>query len=396
MRMAVVTTSNKRVAVIHEWLTDWGGSEAVTTAILEAYPAAHLHALFNHLSLRDLERLQNRPITTTFLQLLPGMRKHFWYWLWLMPYAVEKLDMRQHDIILSSSHAFAKGVLTSAEQFHVSYVHSPMRYAWDLYHDYLEDYGLTRGIKGTLAHVMFHHLRQWDRSTANNVDLFLANSAYVARRIWRAYRRPAVVLHPPVDVERIPFAADKEDFYLTVSRLVSYKRVDLIVQAFAKMPQRRLVVIGDGPESAHLRAMNLPNVSFLGYQPDDIVHDHLVRARAFLFAAIEDFGITPVEAQAAGTPVIAYGRGGALETVCGLDGKNPPTGLFFDQQDATFLSAAIERFEACGNEISAQACRDNAMNFTRVRFIERFGSLVENGYAAWRYGETLNNHPDCL
>lgn len=384
-----MTTSNKRVAVIHEWLTDWGGSEAVTAAILEALPSAHLHALFNHLSPNDLARLSNRPVTTTFLQSLPGMRKHFWYWLWLMPYAVEKLDLRQHEIIISSSHAFAKGVLTSAEQFHVSYVHSPMRYAWDLYHDYLEDYGLTRGIKGVLAHAMFHHLRQWDRNTANNVDLFLANSAYVARRIWRTYRRPAVVLHPPVDVERIPFAAEKEDFYLTVSRLVSYKRVDLIVQTFAQMPQRRLVVIGDGPESARLRAMSLPNVSFLGYQPDAVVHDHLARARAFLFAATEDFGITPVEAQAAGTPVIAYGRGGALETVRGLDGDKPPTGLFFDQQEAAALVAAIKRFEACSSEITAQACRDHALGFARARFVERFGTLVESGYAAWLHSETL-------
>lgn len=383
-----VASKAPRLAIIHEWLTDWGGSEAVTAAMLDALPDAKLHALFNFLSPADRARLGDRAVTTTFLQSLPGMRNRFWYYLGLMPYAVESMDLRDHDVVVSSSHAFAKGVLTNADQLHLSYVHSPMRYAWDLHHEYMDDYGLRSGPKAWFARWLFHRLRLWDMRTANGVDLFLANSRHVARRIWKTYRRPSRVLYPPVDVSRFNVAHDKEDYYLVVSRLVSYKKVGLIVDAFAALPDKRLVVIGDGPEMAKVGAGATPNVQLLGRQSDAVVADYMRKARAFVFAAKEDFGITPVEAQACGTPVIAYGAGGALETVRGLDVADAAaTGVFFASQSVESIRAAIAHFENNRARITADACRANAESFSRERFQREFASIVDAAVGCWRKGD---------
>jgi glycosyltransferase involved in cell wall biosynthesis len=266
--MAQAELADPRIHYVHEWLTEWGGSEDVTRAMLQAVPGAALHATIDFLKDADRRKFGAIPIRTTFLQKAPFARDRFWHYLPLTPLAVETHDLRGAQVILSSSHAFAKGVLTTAEQLHVSYVHSPMRYAWDLHHEYLADYRLDRGLKGLLARYMFHRLRQWDRQTANNVDLFLANSRHVQRRIWRAYRRVAQVLHPPVAVSRFRFEPRKGDHYVTVSRLVSYKRIDLLLEAFRAMPQRKLVVIGDGAygDSAALAAMS-ERVNLEGAEP---------------------------------------------------------------------------------------------------------------------------------
>lgn len=370
-----------RVACVHEWLTDWGGSEDVTRAMLQAVPAASLHATIDFLSPDNRARLGGVPIHTTFLQKMPWARTGFWHYLPLTPLAVETHDLRAAQVIVSSSHAFAKGVLTSAEQLHVSYVHSPMRYAWDLHQQYLEDYGLASGAKGLLARYLFHRLRAWDRATANNVDLFLANSHHVRRRIWRTYRREAQVLYPPVATDRFTFEARKQDHYVTVSRLVSYKRIDLMLQAFRAMPQRKLFVIGDGPELPRLQAMCPPNVTLLGWQPSEVVQQHLASARAFLFAAHEDFGISPVEAQACGTPVIAYGVGGAAETVRDLRSMAEPTGLLFDAQTAASLAAAVEAFD--GAAIDPQACRAWAERFSEQRFQAQYRQCIGQAWDAW-------------
>ena len=372
-----------KIHLAHEWLTEWGGSEDVTRLMLDCFPGSSLSATINFLSPSNRARLNVADIQTTFLQRVPFVAKHFWNYLPLTPLAVESLDLRGADLIISSSHAFAKGVLTTAQQLHISYVHSPMRYAWDLHHQYLADYKLDRGIKGMLARYMFHRLRLWDRQTANNVDLFLANSRHVQQRIWRTYRRPSRVLYPPVRTAMFTLQSLKEDFYVTVSRLVSYKRIDLIVDAFAAMPQRKLVVIGDGPEAAELRRRCPANVTLLGWQPDEVVQNYLGTARCFIFAAHEDFGISPLEAQACGTPVIAYGVGGATETVHDLHKHAHPTGLLFPEQTARCIVDAVEAFEQAGPVFDPQVCREWAETFSEDNFQRSFTNLVHEAWDCW-------------
>ena len=371
-------------AVVHEWLTDWGGSEDVTRAILACLPQARLFATIDFLSRQDRARLGAPEISTTFLQRAPGARKRFWNYLPLTPLAVETHDLREAQVIVSSSHAFAKGVLTTAEQLHVSYVHSPMRYAWDLHHQYLADYKVGRGLKGLIARQIFHRLRLWDRQTANNVDLFLANSRHVQQRIWRTYRRPSRVIYPPVRTDQFTVQTQKEDHYVTVSRLVSYKRIDVMLDAFRSMPSRKLIVIGDGPEMPAMRANCPPNVTLMGWQSDQVVQQHLRSAKAFLFAAHEDFGISPVEAQACGTPVIAYGAGGSLETVRDLHASVRPTGLLFPQQTAASLVEAVDYFENAGPVFDSQVCREWAEQFGEARFKREFSACVDQAWSLWR------------
>lgn len=379
-----MTNPKPKTHLAHEWLTEWGGSEDVTRLMLDCLPGSSLSATINFLSAGNRARLNVADIQTTFLQRAPFIEKRFWNYLPLTPLAIESLDLREADLIISSSHAFAKGVLATAQQLHISYVHSPMRYAWDLHHQYLADYKLDRGLKGLLARYMFHRLRMWDRQTANNVDLFLANSRHVQQRIWRTYRRPSRVLYPPVRIDSFKPQEKKEDFYVTVSRLVSYKRIDLIVDAFATMPNRHLVVIGDGPEASALKQRCPANVTLLGWQPDEVVGQYLAAAKAFVFAAHEDFGISPVEAQACGTPVIAYGVGGAVETVCDVRQSATPTGLLFHEQTVSSLVNAVEEFERVSNQISAEACRVWAEKFSESAFRQSFTTLVNEAWDCWK------------
>lgn len=373
-----------RVGVVHEWLVEWGGSESVTRCILNCCPEAELHATIDYLSPESRALLPVRTIHTTFLQNAPFVRTAFWKYLPITSLAVETHQLGECELIVSSSHAFAKGVLTTAEQLHISYVHSPMRYAWDLHHQYMADYKLDRGLKGALARWMFHRLRMWDRQTANNVDLFLANSRHVQQRIWRTYRRRSRVLYPPVRTSAFKLQPVKQDFYVTVSRLVSYKRIDVIVEAFRLMPQRKLVVIGGGPDLETLRRNCPANVELMGWQPDDVVQDYLGRAKAFVFAAHEDFGISPVEAQACGTPVIAYGVGGSRETVRCLHDLPQPTGLFFLQQTPQALAAAVQEFEDAGAVFDPYACRQWAETFSEERFEREFSELIGRAWQLWR------------
>jgi len=261
--------------------------------------------------------------------------------------------------------------------------YSPMRYAWDLQHQYLRETGLDRGVKGALARWMLHRMRIWDQRTAGGVDNFIAISRFIARRIWKVYRRESTVIYPPVDIDAFTPEGPRENFYVTASRMVPYKRIDLIVEAFAAMPERQLVVIGDGPEARRIRARSAPNVRFLGQQAPTGLRDHLRRARAFVFAAEEDFGIAPLEAQACGTPVIAFGKGGALETVVGLEGAEP-SGVFFAEQSVSSIREAVERFEQEAGRITADACRANALRFGPDRFRKEFRSYVDDQLARFR------------
>lgn len=355
-----------KIALVHEWLVTCAGSERVLAELIKVFPEADLFSVVDFLSDEDREKLGGKHARCTFIQHLPYAKKRFRSYLPLMPLAIEQLDLSSYDLIVSSSHAVAKGVLTGPHQLHISYVHSPIRYAWDLQHQYLRESGLNTGAKSWVTRWLLHKMRMWDVRTANGVDQFLANSHFIRRRIRKAYGRDAKVVYPPVDVQSFPMSSDKEDFYLTASRLVPYKRVDLIVEAFGQMPERRLVVVGDGPQFARIKAAARRNVKLLGYVPDDELRDLMCRARAFIFAAEEDFGIVPVEAQACGTPVIAYARGGALETI--VEGGTSPTGIFFPHQVAESLCAAVDEFERSSSKFAPIACRQNAERFSSERF----------------------------
>ena len=297
-----------------------------------------------------------------------------------MPLAIEQLDMSGHDVVLSSSHAVAKGVLTGPDQLHISYVHSPIRYAWDLQHQYLRESGLSKGLKGLIAKYLLHKIRLWDYRTANGVDHFIANSKFISRRIHKVYGRSSDVIYPPVDVKNFTLNENKEDYYFTASRLVPYKRIDLIVDAFNEMPDKKLVVIGDGSEMDKIKSKVEKNIEILGYQPNNIMQEHMKNAKAFVFAAEEDFGITPVEAQACGTPVIAFGKGGVLETINSIDNIKP-TGIFFDEQNPKSIIESVKKFESLQGVFEPVECRRNAEKFSEERFRNEINAYVRDKWA---------------
>ena len=376
-----------RIALIHDWFDSYYGSERVVEQILRCFPDADLFALVDFVPEGQRGFLGGRSVTTSFIQRLPFARRGFRGYLPLMPLAVEQFDLGGYDLVLSSSHAVAKGVLTGPGQPHLSYVHAPIRYAWEYQHQYLRESDLARSPKSWLIRLLLHRIRLWDRQTANGVDRFLANSAFIARRIWKIYRRESAVVHPPVDVAAFPFREAKGDYYLAVSRFVPYKRTEAIVEAFRELPDRRLVVVGEGPGLGRARAQAASNVDLLGRVPGERLVQLMQGAKALVFAAEEDFGITPVEAQAAGTPVIAYGAGGALETVRGLD-QAAPTGLFFDAQEPAAIAAAVRTFERDGRGIRPRDCHAHARRFAPEAFRHAY---VREVVDLWRAeGNTLS------
>lgn len=380
-----------KYALVHEWLTPkaTGGSELVVREILN-HIDADLYALIDFESTNPESYLFGRQIGTTFLQHFPLARNGVQKYLPLLPLAIEQLDLRAYEVILSSSHTVAKGVLTNSRQLHVCYCHTPMRFAWDLTFDYLHSSPMGRGPQGILTRFLLHQMRQWDVMTANRVDCFIANSRNTARRIWRCYRRSAKVIYPPVNVDRFPFLTSKQDFYVTVSRLVSYKQISLIVRAFNQL-KRPLVVIGTGPELLAIRSLAQPHVQVLGWQPNDVVEKYMAQAKAFIYAAYEDFGIAPIEAQACGTPVIAYGAGGTLETV--RDIRQYPetgTGLLFDLQTEAALVEAVEKFDACQARMNPEVARSHSAQFAPQVFAERFLTFLDQ--ASLKHHKKISSH----
>lgn len=374
-----------KIAIVADWLTTYAGSERVLEQMIACFPQADVFAVVDFVPKAERGFLQGKRPHTTFIQKLPGARKYARHYLPLMPLAIEQLDLSAYDLILSSSHAVAKGVIVGPDQLHISYVHSPIRYAWDLQHQYLRESGLESGLKSWLVRVLLHRIRLWDQRTQYGVDEFIANSGFIARRIHRVYGRSATVIYPPVDVAAFTLNTAKEDFYLAASRLVPYKRMDLIVEAFSQMPDKKLVLIGDGPDMDKIRAKAGANVKIMGYQPFSVLKDHMQRARAFVFAAEEDFGIAPVEAQACGTPVIAFGKGGALETVRGLGVVDTnPTGIFFAEQTVASITAAVAEFEQNATAFDPAAIRQHAEGFSVAHFKDAYQSFVLNKMAQWQ------------
>lgn len=379
-----------KIAIIHDWLVTYAGAERVLEEMLKCYPEADLFSIIDFLPEGGRGFIMNKPVNTSFIQSLPYAKNKYRHYLPLMTLAVEQFDLSEYDLIISSSHAVAKGVLTGPDQLHICMCYSPIRYAWDLQHQYLRESGLQRGVKGWLVKWILHRIRMWDLRTANGVDEFIAISRFIGRRIHKVYRRESTVIYPPVYIDRYTLNEDKEDFYITASRMVPYKKIDLIVEAFSSMPERKLVIIGDGPDYDKIQEKAGPNVQLLGYQSDEILREYLQRASAFVFAAEEDFGIAPLEAQACGTPVIAFGKGGALETIISdvnLENGRQLTGVFFGEQTKESLCAAVKEFESRITEFLPSACRENAIRFSPERFRSEFSSFVQQ--AITRFNSTL-------
>ncbi|SBT18963.1 GDP-mannose-dependent alpha-(1-6)-phosphatidylinositol monomannoside mannosyltransferase [Marinomonas gallaica] len=362
-----------KVAIVHDWLVAWAGAEKVLEQMLDIWPQADIYCMVDTLSSTgEVAVLKGKNITPSFIQGLPFAKKHYRLWLPLMPLAVEQFDLSGYDLVVSSSHAVAKGVITGPDTYHLCYCYSPMRYAWDLQHEYLRGAtSLLSKLKQWPMRYLLHRLRLWDVASSLRPDKIVAISNYIARRIDKCYRRKADVVYPPVDTERLtPYyipTEQKKSYYIAASRLVPYKRIQLIAEAFAQMPDKSLIIIGDGPERPALERYlaTLPstqtNVSYLGYQEDDDLYRYLSEARAMIFAAEEDFGILPVEAQAVGTPVIAFGRGGATETVV-----SNKTGLFFNEASRAGIIDAVAMFEA--KTWDSQQCVHNAEKFSNAVF----------------------------
>lgn len=373
-----------KIAVVHEWLLVEAGAEKVLSEILNLYPEADLFCLLDFLPSQERGFIGHRVTRTSFIQKMPFAKERYRLYLPLMPLAIEQFDLSDYDLVISCNYAVAKGVITGPNQLHISYIHSPMRYAWDLQFQYLRQAKLESGVKSWLARWILHKMRLWDSRTAHGVDHYIANSKFIAQRVKKVYGREAAIIYPPVDVDYFtPGEEKREDFYLTVSRLVSYKHIDVLVEAFARMPERQLVIIGDGPEKERLIKQAGENVTLLGHLTAPEMREYMRKARAFLFAAEEDFGIVPLEAQACGTPVIAYGRGGVRETIVSLDdcGTNVPTGIFFSEQTAESVIEAICRFAKDEGNFSTQACRENSLRFSLTIFRRKFKEFVTLQYS---------------
>jgi glycosyltransferase involved in cell wall biosynthesis len=381
----------KKIAIVQDWFTTFAGSEKVVEQLLQLYPQAELFSLIDFLPQKDRAFFGDKAVHTSFLQKMPLAQKYYRFYLPLMPLAIEQIDLSGYELIISSCHAVSKGVLTGPEQLHISYIHTPMRYAWDMQDEYLSGLG---AVQAALARLVLHYIRSWDAVAANRPDRLITNSKFIARRIQKTYRRKADVIYPPVDTDYFMLAdKQKEDFYLCASRLVSYKRVDLIAQTFQNMPDKKLVIIGDGEDAQKIKRLCGPNITWLGYQPAEVLRDYMQRCRAFVFAAKEDFGIMPLEAQACGTAVIAYGAGGVSETVTPPSGVGgavnvDPTGLLYPEQTVAAIQTAVMEFEQDPGRFKAAACRRNAERFSNRRFRDEIHQFV---LSAWREFETKAN-----
>ena len=362
-----------KTAIVHDWFAGYAGSERCVESFTNLYPEADVFVLFNFLT--DEEQkivVKNKKPHTSFIQNLPFARSNHRKYLPLFPYAIEQFDLSEYDLIISSSHAVAKGVLTNQNQLHICYCHTPIRYAWDLTHQYLKESKLTSGIKGAFAKWVLHYIRMWDISVANRPDFFIANSGYIAKRIKKIYNRESFVINPPVDLTNFECSAGKDDFYLTASRFVPYKRMDVIAEAFSKMPDKKLVIVGSGPDEEKIKEKSGSNIEFAGYLNGERYKDYMMRAKGFVFAAEEDFGIVVIEALASGTPVIALNKGGTAETV-----QNGINGVHFSEQSVESIKEAVERFEKTRSGFDSIKIAENAKQYDRKIFEEKVRKFVD-------------------
>src|SRR5262245_31973108 len=370
---------DRRVAIVHDWCPAFRGGERVLAQFCKLFPGADVFTLFDFLpgDIKD-EFFPGTVFHTSGANRLPMIEKFYRALFFFCPFLIEQFDVTGYDVVVSSSAAFARGVLTRPDQPHLCYVHSPIRYAWDEQFSYLDQGRLGFGPKGFLFRYMLHSLRTWDTRTAHGPDLMLANSNYVRSRIRRIYGRDAHVVFPPVELDELAYAPEKDDYYVTASFLAPYKRTDLVIQAFNEMPTRRLVVVGEGQQSSELRALAASNISFTGFLPRREYIRTVGLAKALVFAGCEDFGIALAEAQACGTPLIAFSRGGACDIVRRLGVADEPTGVLFERQTAAAIKDAVRHFELHERTITPAACRQNAMRFS----VDRFNTEIAQAFAA--------------
>ncbi len=372
-----------KIALVHDWLTGMRGGEKCLEVLCRRFPDSRLFTLL-HVPGSTSPAIERMPITPSFLQRLPGAARHYRCLLPLMPTAVERLRIPDDvDLVVSFSHAVAKSVRPPEGVPHVSYCFTPMRYAWHRRADYFVTSGrFANSPLASVRNMLLDHIRQWDRDTADRVTHFVAISRTIAKRISESYGRTSRIIYPPVDTHfYTPSDQARKDWYLCVSALVPYKRIDLAIEACNRLG-RKLVVIGSGPERARLSRLAGPTVQLRGWQTDEQIRDHLRRCRALLFPGNEDFGIVPVEAQACGAPVIAFGQGGAIETVLQSNETDPGTGLFFDSQTPDSLASAIQRLETAPEQFSPALARQKAQRFATARFERELVGYLEQVSAA--------------
>lgn len=367
-----------KIAFVHDWLVTYAGAERVLEQMLNCFPEADLFSTVEFLKDNEKDFIKNKKVKTSFIQKLPFAKKKYRNYLPLMPLALEQLDLSGYDLIISSSHAVAKGIISGPNQIHICMCYTPIRYAWDLQNQYLKDSKLEKGVKGFFLKLILHYIRIWDKSNSSGVDHFIAISNFISKRIKKFYGRDSDVIYPPVDLEKFKLNSEvRSDYYVTCSRMVSYKKIDLIVDTFSnELKDKKLLVIGDGPDRKKIQKLAKSNVTFLGSANDEILYDKISNSKAFIFAAYEDFGIAPIEAQSCGTPVIAFGKGGALETIKGMDSIKP-TGVFFKKQNSKSLAESVLIFEKNYSKFIPENCRDNAKRFSIERFKNEFKTFIE-------------------
>ena len=368
-----------KIAIVHEWFVNYAGSEKLLEQILRLYPEADIYSIVDFLPSDKRDFILNKPVKTSFIQKLPLAKNKYRNYLPFMPFAVSRFDLTEYDLVISNSHCVAKGAKMNPDSLHICYCYTPMRYVWDLKDQYLKETGMNKGLKGIVIKEIFKHLKQWDLSTSKKVTHFITLSHYIKERIKRNYGRDSTVIYPPVDINKFTIHEKKEDFFFTVSRMVPYKKMDLIVEAFTAM-DLSLVVVGEGPDFEKIKKKAGKNIKLLGYQEDAVIVEHMQKARAFVFASEEDFGIVPVEAQACGTPVIAFGKGGATETVIPYQNEENPsaTGVFFHEQRSSSLINAVEDFIKIEDKFDPHEIRKNAERFSIERFRKEFKDYVDD------------------
>lgn len=366
-------------ALVHDWFSVNAGAEKCVDSFTNIYDDFDFFSLIDFLNDEDRKNiLKGKYSNTSFIQKLPFSKTKYRNYLPLFPFAIEQFDLSEYDLILSSSHAVAKGVLTHSNQLHISYTYTPIRYAWDLYFQYLKESNLDKGLKGIVAKYFLHKIRVWDYSTVNRVDHFISISQYIAKRVKKVYGRDSKVIYPPVDINKFELNENKDEFYLTASRMVPYKKIDLIVESFSQT-NKKLVVIGTGPDMEKIKKKAKSNIEILGFQEDEVLIDYMKRAKAFVFAAEEDFGIVPVEAQACGTPVICLDKGGTKETI-----QDGVSGVFFKEQKIDSLLSAIDEFEKNYDLFEPSLVRKNSLKFSKERFEGEIKSYIEDKYSLFK------------